>query len=235
MKEKEDAQANTGCCPAGCPTGHDGVQGVDGVQRFVPLSVLQTALSEAWREHNICSERYLRTQHRDDHMSAKGAEWAAKSVGRVVKQALADLDLPGMVPWASGDAERLAKDSWQFSFSQKLEEALQLPTLAEALSFLALRETERAIRQAFRNARSGERDADGKLWDTMFLHMFRLTIVEYGKRHPDPFKKKFGRITCLGNRISSLTTAERDELNRLLREGYEAYDQTREPDPAPAT
>lgn len=82
-------------------------------------------------------------------------------------------------PWSSGDHERLAADSNWTPWPETLRTALAKPTLVEALSHVATVCNESAIRQAFRNARSGMRGPDGKLWDTTFEHDFKKLLSEY--------------------------------------------------------
>ncbi len=83
-------------------------------------------------------------------------------------------------PWSSGDKERLADDDWS---SPPVDElvwvACREPSLAEALSYAAIMDCERAIRQAFRNARDGRSDPNGALWDTCFLSLFKQVINVY--------------------------------------------------------
>lgn len=83
-------------------------------------------------------------------------------------------------PWSSGDKERLADDDWS---SPPVDElvwvACREPSLAEALSYAAISDCERAIRQAFRNARDGRSDPNGALWDTCFLSLFKQVIKVY--------------------------------------------------------
>lgn len=95
--------------------------------------------------------------------------------------------IPRRGPWSSGDKERLADDDWDPpSAGAAVVIACEEKTLAEALSAVAIMDCERAIRQAFRNARDGRSDPNGALWDTCFLSLFKqvLKVFETLRREP---------------------------------------------------
>lgn len=84
--------------------------------------------------------------------------------------------------------ERLAALAGQEPFGPKVDEAVKRScaelSLAEALSWIAVWETERVVRQAARNILSGERTHVGGLWETMFQHCFSLVLDAYPKGTP---------------------------------------------------
>lgn len=90
--------------------------------------------------------------------------------------------LPGQcpnVPWKSGVHEQLASEVI-VNTGKEMDEALSKPSLAEALAHVAVADTERAIRQAFRNARNNRwSGAHGGLWDTCFLGLFNEVLRRY--------------------------------------------------------
>lgn len=63
-----------------------------------------------------------------------------------------------------------------------VEEAVKIackePTLVKAFSWIAVWESERAIRQALEQ----KRDANGKMWDTCFEHCFNLVLDSYKEK-----------------------------------------------------
>lgn len=67
---------------------------------------------------------------------------------------------------------------------EAVERACQEPTLAEALSWIAVWETERVVRQVREFDRTGvstaSRAADGAQWDTCFLVLFKDVLARYG-------------------------------------------------------
>jgi len=56
--------------------------------------------------------------------------------------------------------------------SKLIQEACQQPTLADALAFVAVHESERAIQQAKKFFETGVETAVGKGWDTCFKVLF---------------------------------------------------------------
>lgn len=95
--------------------------------------------------------------------------------------------IPRRGPWSSGDKERLADDGWVPETSgATIMRACEEKTLAEALTYVAVADCERAIRQAFRNARDGRSDPNGALWDTCFLGLFKSVIKVFETLRRDP-------------------------------------------------
>lgn len=126
------------------------------------------------------------------------------------------------VPWSSGDHDRLANSYVSFTIDELVEKALEQPTLARALSYVATSEHERALRQAFRNARDGQRDPNtGALWDTLFHNLFERTIEAWDRsrergitsdRIRDEAQKRFQE------RIAGRNLGELKEADILLAE-----------------
>ncbi len=66
---------------------------------------------------------------------------------------------------------------------QAIERALQEPTLAKALVWIAVWETERVVAQALEWQRTGVRTAShGGAWETCFDHLFALVIERHADR-----------------------------------------------------
>lgn len=87
---------------------------------------------------------------------------------------------PVDIPWMSRDHERLADDNWEgLSQTQVIDQAILQPTLEKALSHVAIWETDRAVREAFRRARSGERTSYGGLWEPYFETVFHQLMLRY--------------------------------------------------------
>ena len=63
-----------------------------------------------------------------------------------------------------------------------VERACEEPTLADALSWIAVWENDRVVRQALRNEKSGERGVDGSQWDTCFKWLFEQVLNKYSYR-----------------------------------------------------
>lgn len=67
--------------------------------------------------------------------------------------------------------------------TQAVERACQEPTLAQALSWIAVWETERVVRQVREFDRTGISTAshasDGAQWDTCFLFLFKEVLALY--------------------------------------------------------
>ncbi len=74
--------------------------------------------------------------------------------------------------------------------------ACEEPNLAEALAAVAVMDCERAIRQAFRNARDGRSDPNGALWDTCFLALFKQVLRVYETVRRTPKKDDRVRINA---------------------------------------
>jgi hypothetical protein len=60
-----------------------------------------------------------------------------------------------------------------------------MKSLIEDLVAVALAENQRAVDQALRGHRTGERTEDGALWDTCFSHAFTDVLKEHGAYVPD--------------------------------------------------
>ena len=65
------------------------------------------------------------------------------------------------------------------NIDEALEKAKKEPTLVDALSWICVWESERAIKQAIRNNKVGYVDADGKGWDTCFKHCIERVMEVY--------------------------------------------------------
>ena len=61
---------------------------------------------------------------------------------------------------------------------EAVKKACQEPTLLDALSYICVWESERAIEQARHRYGSG---TDGVGWDTCFKHCLRLVMEQYDK------------------------------------------------------
>lgn len=66
------------------------------------------------------------------------------------------------------------------NFQEAVKKACEEPTMLDALSWIAVWESERAIQQAHKFL-SGEteRDTDGKGWDTCFKFLFQQVMEHY--------------------------------------------------------
>lgn len=65
------------------------------------------------------------------------------------------------------------------SFNELVQTACAEPTLAKALSWIAVWENDRVVKQAFRNAAYKERNPDGSLYDTCFEFLFKEVLESY--------------------------------------------------------
>lgn len=134
--------------------------------------------------------------------------------------------IPRRGPWSSGDKERLADDDWFSPVDDVIDVACGEPTIADALSYVAIVECERAIRQAFRNARDGRSDPNGALWDTCFLSLFRQVIKVYGEarsasRDDDGLgaseeRKSLAKVLQENVLLTENLTSTQDRCGRLL-------------------
>ncbi len=61
------------------------------------------------------------------------------------------------------------------NLKEAVEAACKEPTLAKALSWIAIWETERVVKQAMRQ----ERGPDGAMWDTTFEFLFKEVMSVY--------------------------------------------------------
>ena len=62
---------------------------------------------------------------------------------------------------------------------EAIKTACAEPTLIDALSWIAIWETHRVVRQAFENNSTGARNPDGSLYDTCFKNLFARVIEAY--------------------------------------------------------
>lgn len=69
---------------------------------------------------------------------------------------------------------------------EALERAVEEPSLLDAFVFIAVWECERAIQQARRHFKTGERGPDGQGWDTCFGMLFRNVEKEWQTRRVIP-------------------------------------------------
>lgn len=73
------------------------------------------------------------------------------------------------------------------NIDEAVKRALTEPTLAKALSWIAIWEAERAIKQAFRWKETGISTAShGGGWDTCFEYCFTRVLTEWSVRKTDP-------------------------------------------------
>lgn len=69
------------------------------------------------------------------------------------------------------------------SLSEAVKEACKQPTLLDALSWIAVWESERVIQQARKFYETGVSTAsDGKGWDTCFRVCFKLVMEAYSRK-----------------------------------------------------
>lgn len=64
------------------------------------------------------------------------------------------------------------------NITEATERACKLPTMLDALTYICVWESERAIKQA----KKGLRDADGKGWDTCFKACLKSVMERYGRQ-----------------------------------------------------
>lgn len=67
--------------------------------------------------------------------------------------------------------------------------AIEQPTFLKALVWIAVWENDRAVNQALK----GERDADGKMWDTCFERCFEAVKEAWDNRHDAVMAKEISR------------------------------------------
>lgn len=92
------------------------------------------------------------------------------------------------IPWSSGEHERLAHDKMHVPVTECIDQAVCKRSLVEALEHVAIFETERAVREAFRRARSGERlSATGGLWSTHFRVLFERVLERFPPQQAPEF------------------------------------------------
>lgn len=65
------------------------------------------------------------------------------------------------------------------TLQEAVAKACQEPTLVDALVWIAMWENDRAVHQALRNTESGQRDPNGRLWDTLFRRCFEEVLKQY--------------------------------------------------------
>jgi hypothetical protein len=68
------------------------------------------------------------------------------------------------------------------NFKEAIECALQEPTLLDALTLIAVWDTERSIRQARRYFVTGETNPDGMGWETCFRVCFKAVMQKWTER-----------------------------------------------------
>lgn len=64
-----------------------------------------------------------------------------------------------------------------------ISNALEEDSLAGALSYAAVIETSRAVKEAIRNKESGEMTSQGGLYDTCFLFLFKMILDKWGSKY----------------------------------------------------
>jgi hypothetical protein len=70
---------------------------------------------------------------------------------------------------------------WDAHFRTARDLACQKPDLISALTFIVGWEADRALRQAIRNHETGNRDADGKKWDTCFRFCIEGVLAKWAR------------------------------------------------------
>ena len=68
------------------------------------------------------------------------------------------------------------------NLKEAVDRACTEPTLVASLTWIAIWESERAIAEAFRNDKSGERNPDGSKWGTCFGLCFQGVIDQWHVR-----------------------------------------------------
>ena len=63
--------------------------------------------------------------------------------------------------------------------------ALQEESLLDAITFMAIWENDRAVKQAIRNYESEERNPDGSMYDTCFRSAFQYLLSKYEQTEID--------------------------------------------------
>lgn len=81
---------------------------------------------------------------------------------------------------ADKNIQRLGAAPFGTKFNEAMERALKEPTLVDALSWMATRCNEFAVRQALRNVGPANRDANGALWETTFKYDFTELLRNWG-------------------------------------------------------
>lgn len=72
------------------------------------------------------------------------------------------------------------------NFDKAVAQACEEPTLVDALSWIAIWESEHAVRQALEHARTGVSTAShGGGWDTCFKHCFEAVMTKWASAHKD--------------------------------------------------
>lgn len=94
--------------------------------------------------------------------------------------------------WKSGDHDRMAdSDPGVFGdLDDAVERAMLEPTLVKALASVAVWDSERLVRQAFKNAKYGRADGTA-LWETCFERLFFVAIARFESKAP--FEREYAR------------------------------------------
>ena len=77
---------------------------------------------------------------------------------------------------------------------EAVEKACQQPTLVDALSWIAIWETERVVRQAHLFFTTGERTPDGAGWETCFKHLFSRVMERWTVLHGVELPSSAGEV-----------------------------------------
>ena len=68
-------------------------------------------------------------------------------------------------------------------FAYQVALACQEPTLIDALTFIAIWDCNRAVRQAIEHEKAGTREPDGFLYHSMFKRCFKEVLTRWEKEH----------------------------------------------------
>ena len=91
----------------------------------------------------------------------------------------------------------------EVSLNQAIERAAAEPTLKEAFAWIAVWETDRAVRQAVESYRTGVRTTDG-MYDTSFRFCFDRLMEAWDKKHD--------AVAIIVDALTGLTDEERVEV-----------------------
>ncbi len=83
------------------------------------------------------------------------------------------------------------------NITEAVKRACEEPTLADALEFICVWESERVVRQALRNEKSGERTPAGCKWETCFGTCVTAVLRAYGDCD-QWFSDNAARMLCEG-------------------------------------
>lgn len=131
--------------------------------------------------------------------------------------------------WKSGDHNRMAdSDPGVFGdLAGAIGRAMLQPTLTQALSSVAIWDSERLVRQAFKNAKYGRPDGH-PLWETVYETLFEEVIARFDRKGmPPPPEEDQGLPTRTGTTMQGPMQKAHEFFSQALEHEYGSKHHTR--------